>query len=289
MSERGEKMLVRQIIAQDMGLNPDDFETLDPADFELADWPNSYQDLEGGRTPCTMCGHDCRFIAGYIHKPSGELFAFGQDCESYIDSENKGHMEFKKLRTAAKNKEMEAKALAEWTRRNDEFRADFPHVAAFLDGIDRDKERFDFLVSMIDAYERFGGLTERQTAAVEKIMKQRENFDRQARERAEAPEPTNPAPEGKQMVEGIIVSMKFYESEYNNVGSWKMSVVLDDGNKVWGTCPASIESKIEFGNLRERLASGEYKPRVRFSANFTPKDGEDHFSYFKNPTKGEVL
>lgn len=84
--------------------------------------------------------------------------------------------------------------------------------------------------------------------------------------------------EGKTEIEGTVTSTKVVESNfgYRPTYTLKMLVTADDGNKFWGTVPASLSE----------VAKGD---RVKFSATVNPSDNDAHFAMFKRPTKASLV
>lgn len=80
-------------------------------------------------------------------------------------------------------------------------------------------------------------------------------------------------PNGKQTVEGTVVSTKWQDNDFGS--TLKMLVVTDEGWKVFGTVPSSIE--VEKGT------------RVRFNATVSQSNNDPLFGFFKRPTKAQVL
>jgi hypothetical protein len=83
-----------------------------------------------------------------------------------------------------------------------------------------------------------------------------------------------PAPLGKVIIEGVVVSHYVKDTPY---GSRLVFTVQDHkGFTVWGSVPSSIEPKV--GDT------------VRFSAEITGvSDKDESFGFFKRPTKAEIL
>lgn len=106
------------------------------------------------------------------------------------------------------------------------------------------------------------GFNRAQAQAVEQVAR--------AAEQAEA----GPAPEGKVTVTGTVSKVAVHENDY---GYRKvMTVVLDNGARVWGTVPAAI---YEVG------AGGT----VTFTATFSRSDRDETFGFFKRPSKASMV
>ena len=109
-----------------------------------------------------------------------------------------------------------------------------------------------------------GSLSERQVAAAFKV----------AADVTAAPPVIN-VPEGRQTVEGEIISIKEYFNSYTGGMDFKMLVLDPRGFKVFGSVPRSITTEAERG------------VKVRFTARLEAK--ELGFGFFKRPTQAEVI
>ena len=138
-----------------------------------------------------------------------------------------------------------------------------PVVEAYLDG----EIRNDFINDVISKFIRWGDLSVRQVSAVISAYKR-------DLERANEPDPTAPAPEGRMTVEGEVLTIKEKVGRYG--AQWKLLMRLDSGSKVWGTCPASI------------LRDVKVKDRVSITATFTRSDRDDFFGFFNRP-RGSIV
>lgn len=142
-----------------------------------------------------------------------------------------------------------------------------------------------FLEDLGRKLRRDGDLSGRQIEAAEKaIVRQTERDDaKAAREAAKDALVASgvKVPEGRQTVEGVIVSTKWQENHfsYYGGGSLKMVVRADEGWSVWATVPSSIEGDAD--SLKGR--------RIRFTATLERSDRDDLFAFAKRPTKAELL
>lgn len=84
----------------------------------------------------------------------------------------------------------------------------------------------------------------------------------------EAVVPTTPAPAGKTIVKGRIASTKEVTSDWGT--TWKMLVVLVDGNKVWCSIPEGV--------------TGDTGEEVTFKATFERSNKDEHFSFGSRPS-----
>lgn len=130
----------------------------------------------------------------------------------------------------------------------------------------------DFLPSFaLDIYSQASTrtLTDNQGNAMAKAVEQARQ---KAQDRANRPE-AQPVPTGRVEVEGKIVSLKWYESEYG--ATQKMVLLGDDGWRLFVTVPSKLS--VEFGD------------RVKLTATITQSDDDPTFGFGKRPTKAEVI
>lgn len=85
-------------------------------------------------------------------------------------------------------------------------------------------------------------------------------------------------PEGKIDISGKIVGVRFQDSIYG--GSFKMTVVSDQGFKIFGTIPNSFMEMVEsMYDLKGKSVS--------FSATVQRSQNDNKFGFFKRPTKAK--
>lgn len=143
-----------------------------------------------------------------------------------------------------------------------------------------------FLGAMCAQLDEWGHLTEKQEAAVRKIMadrKEREakrNAEREA-ERAAAAD----CPEGRITLTGVIISTDLRENAFGR--TWKMLFKSDDGFKLWGTVPNALFGWDDEEGRNQFHADDMPGKRVTFTATVTPSADDEKFGFFKRPTKAE--
>lgn len=135
----------------------------------------------------------------------------------------------------------------------------------------------------------WGSISEKQVALCEKIV--REDDERRARRAAER-EMANPAPTGRQQVEGVVKMVKNYDGDYGS--TWKMLVVTDAGWKAFVTVPRDLEPESYHGGSADDEGSFQWHMtqlkgrRVEFTATLEVKD-DPIFAIAKRPTKARFL
>jgi hypothetical protein len=128
------------------------------------------------------------------------------------------------------------------------------------------KSHTDILRSFAQQLATRGSLSEKQVAAAFKVASDVAK---------NAALPVIEVPEGRQTVEGEIISIKEYFNSYTGGTDLKMLVLDPRGFKVFGAIPRSIRMEAERG------------AKVRFDARLEAK--ELGFGFFKRPTNAEVL
>jgi len=160
------------------------------------------------------------------------------------------------------------------TQNTQDWREEHEDLISWLDAQDDDSH--DFIFSMKEALARWGALTPKQTAAIEK-WRTRSIEREQTREQETDRFGVRPAlPEGHRAIEGLVISTKWKDTRYGP--AYKMLILEDDGNKVFGTVPANLPHSAEIVN-----------ERIFLVATVTRSDRDEHFGFFSRPTGAELL
>jgi hypothetical protein len=229
---------------------------------------------------CSHCGAGIRYLAKFMHIESGKIKNIGETClMNSVDSSVT--IQFKKLRKEAKlnaqRENMKQKRI--------DFIAANPVIQTLIDYVDAHstgKDAFGyegsaFLISLYFQFKKYAELSEKQLASIEPaIVRQSETDQKNAEREAVKIDLINSgvqAPEGKITIEGEVVGLKEYESQYGI--TYKMIVKADAGWAVFATIPSNINP-----------AKGD---RVRFSATLTRSQDDPLFAFAKRPTKAELL
>jgi hypothetical protein len=308
MAIKEEKMEGRTDIHRPAEFDPQDYEVVDYIDSRrpecpvtgdpdvleaykrwVAQWeehlleyfPNWQTAGAHGITQCNHCGTHIRWVAVVLHRPTGGHLAFGEICADRCELPSRDAFRAKYIKDRAA---LQAAALENMTRKA-AFRAAHPEVVELLETVDI-SDRFDdsFLVSVARQYNSKGELSERQVEALEKLIsRQRERDARREQERWElqgAPQ----LEEGRYEITGEIVSAKVVDGDYGM--QVKMLVKLENGNKVYGSMPSNVEE--ELGS--DGIAALRARPQpVRFTAQVERSRDDEHFGFFKRPTKAALL
>lgn len=120
-------------------------------------------------------------------------------------------------------------------------------------------------------------LTERQAAAFEKAFAEDkarfENREAKAAEREAEKATIAPWENGRQVVEGVVKTRRFQDSDFGTVV--KLRIVTDDGRGLWVTEPSAIVTGV-----------GD---RVRLTATVEVSEDDHTFAFGKRPSKAEVI
>lgn len=135
------------------------------------------------------------------------------------------------------------------------------------------RSQFDGFVLDIRSKSFKFALSDKQLACVTKAVESKDAYlARRAAQKAEAIANAKPIPAGRVTVEGTILSIKEYESDY---GVAIKCLLQCDGYKLFGTVPAGLVAEANAGDT------------VRLTA--TVKEKEPGFGTYSRPTGGEIL
>lgn len=232
---------------------------------------------------CDSCGQHLRYVAVMFHHPSAALVEVGVNC--LVGRFAMAQAEVKRMMAEAKAAR-EAHALLDGFLAACEAYQDLAY-ATYAWNIEvaapagADIWGVGPLADIARKARQYGGnVSPKQLAFVSRILTQLdERFTKQVRinaERAAEQAEAGPAPRGRQAIEGKIVKIA---EKFNDFGSrLVMTVVLDNGSRVWGTVPARLVDDAEVGT------------RVAFTAMFTENDDQDEdFAFFTRPTKATII
>lgn len=275
----------------------------DHRDYEAA--VENYEVFEGNharKTTCDHCGAAFNHGALFLHTPTQQLIHIGHICaDNTIGLPSKAVAARKRAERAQAEANERAKTLAAtqtWRDENGD-------LVDFLRGIEQQETSYresnkdngpyvraphPFLTDMVHALNRYGSLTERQAYATRKFAAKAAEFAARDAQRAAEPQPTAKFPEGRITVTGEIVSTKMQDGDYGS--TFKMLVKLTDGNKVWGTVPGSLED-LTFSTINDDNTVTDgidlRGQTITFTATFEVSKNDEHFGFFKRPTKVSVV
>jgi len=221
-------------------------------------------DRDNGVGKCDICGAIFRWGDVWQHIPSGQNIHIGHDCaDKYALLADRtdwfATVEAHKRATAA------AIQAAMNKVKKEKFLAEHP-------GLEQDlNENHRIINDIAQRFNSYCKISDAQIALVQKLANEVRN-----------PKPEEahvPAPEGKVVVRGTVVSTKSYDGAFGTSIKMTVKVTTPEGSWLaWGTVPSSLLASQD--GLKGKL--------VEFSA--TLKQGRDaHFAIFKRPTKAVVV
>lgn len=220
---------------------------------------------------CGCCGsHRLKYTSHFVVKATGEGFVVGADCAAKLSNlDPKESLRIQGAMLVLKHRSI---------RR--------ANVAKFLDAHREYREAVEWAGSdnahpiASDIYGKIGKnayASEKQIALICKLRDQVREFE--ARKAADALLAASAAPfpaTGRATVTGEVLALKGQETVFGYVT--KMLVRGECGNKFWGTAPGSL--------LDEGVERGD---TVSFTASVEKSNNDDHFGFFKRPTKAVVV
>lgn len=231
---------------------------------ERAFWHKERDELfpEANCYRCQHCGNgNVRYVVAAVHKPTGKHVCFGDICVDRLGFANHDAFAAEKIRSKASDA---AKRLRRETKAREFAAANGLDLEAFA------KEPHasnSFIQDVLAKLFRYGDLSPRQ---VEAIKQSAERAAKREQERAAQPAPSAPAPEGRVEVQGVILSIKWKDSDFSRFGGcFKMLVKLPTGAKVYGTAPSAYD-----------LHAGD---EITFTATFERSQKDPFFGFYKRP------
>lgn len=244
---------------------------------------------------CNHCGAHIRYVVVVEHAPTGKLLAFGEICASERIGIPIEEFQMRALRTKANLARKEFKRKIERVRWEAErkakaeedlkaFETENPTIVQRLRAYEGANS---FLLDLREKMTTWGELSGKQIVAAEKAL------NREAEEASGPPEIM--PPEGRQEIEGEIISAKWRESDYGSALKLTVKVTAAAGRyRLWGTCPAALlDRMIElcdrhgYGGNNQGAADNLVGCRVAFTAAICPK--EDGFGFYSRPTKAAII
>ena len=191
----------------------------------------------------------------------------------------------------------DAAAAIQWITSQDGINDYMLNMASIFAKTAIPRKRLGFAVSLASVWNR----------EQDRIVERKVRADAEAARKADATD----APEGRAVVEGVIVATKTYESQYGTTE--KITVLADAGFKVFVSLPSQIAGRWVMsaegphGGREDHAQPGEDAPdqyefdgsewfapagrgdRVRFTATFERSADDATFAFGKRPAKAEIL
>lgn len=243
---------------------------------------------------CHVCGAWMVDYAIFYHAPSNTYIKTGFDCAQKMEFHDTNL--FKKVRDrriAAEQSragKLKAKGLIESMGLNlataeSVFVADTFGPIANTDLVDKYAELKWFentlyaACDIIRALVKWGSISDKQWAylgkCLERIAGAKAALDTRVADEAAKHANSKPAPEGKVVVQGKIISTKVSENNFGGY-DYKMLVEHADGWRVWVTIPAA-------------LGDAQKGWEVEFTATLKPSDDDKYFCFGTRPSKASII
>jgi hypothetical protein len=242
----------------------------------IAQEPYSGLNCWGWGGKCLHCGKHLKWFVLFQDIRTGHYVTTGTTCAEELHLEDKGHLIRKKMGERIER----ARKLAKVDLR-------FPGLRQELDRvvIERNRAYFQkFLVDLNYKVNHYLDLSDRQAEVAKRFLKEGlDRIEERARELAERK--SAPAPSGRVVVTGKVLTVKEYEVEDPFSGRWgsgyktiyKMLVEDDRGFRCFGSLPSGISLEKKSG------------ARITFRATLEPKKDDITFAFFKRPSNAAVL
>ena len=175
----------------------------------------------------------------------------------------------------------------------DDLLDDHPALSFLVDDdymITREARSNDFYWSIAEKLIKYGDLSEKQVAAIERSVARQQAWKAADEERAAQVAKLTAAgvtvPTGRVKITGKVVFVKV--DEYDAWGQpYKFKIESDEGWQVYGSVPAALRQARPSGGppLKEWLTG----KRVEIVAGVKPKDGDPLFGYLNRPTAAKII
>lgn len=245
----------------------------------------------GNTGHCSVCG--AYFVYGevWLHEPTGEHIHLGHTCaEKYqmlvdLSELEEFRKEQKALRATVHLKKLKQERIDAFLEANPGLRDALTEgqLPANEEHLSKDVVQKKYVMRDLSGkLQQYSSLTDNQVALALRLAEEIRN--------PLPPEVHVPAPTGRVTVEGEVVSVKQYESQFGT--NWKMTVKVREVGGVW-LCWVSVPSSIhdEYGHARmyeDGLRGWLRGKRVRFCATLE-RGNEEHFAFGKRPTQARIL
>lgn len=231
--------------------------------LQMSRWISRTDYLGRGTHQCHHCGAHLNYFAVLEHLPTGDAVVVGETC--LANRFDRASNDFHALRKAAQL-DREAHrirtAVAKFVEAN-------PDLAFMADP--KAEHTNEFTRDVARKLRQYGTLSERQITAVRRSLVR--DAERAARLAAEALEPREVVPTGRQQVSGTVLSLKTKEGDYG--ASLKMLVKDARGFKIWGTVPSAISPQV--GDT------------VAFTATLEASNDDEYFGFANRPSKASIV
>jgi len=236
----------------------------EPDGIELDVWNTPLRDaadFSGSKdTRCDCCGStNLKYACEVVHKPTGLGYHVGRTCATKIDALRGQVRSVGGVATRLFERAKAKRKIAAWFVANPQHK----EIMSWASVGSSHKIAQDIYSKLI----KWGSISEGQALLCHKLKAQ---VAERAAERAAAPQPNAPAPEGRVEVEGTVVHTKRVESDWG-VSEKMLVVITSTLAKVWCSIPSQWGADIK-------------GCQVRVKATWTRSHDDEFFSFGKRPT-----
>jgi hypothetical protein len=231
---------------------------------------------------CGVCGAHYVYGEMWSHAPTGDLVHLGHDCAEKYDMLS-GTDWNAKIDAYRRHNAATIQARVNAERRTGQLAANPGLVEAFdcthyiVQDIKRKFETSNFAIS------------DKQISLVLKIARE------EAARAARPPEAHIPAPTGRQVIRGVLVSKKSHDGPWGSTIKGVIKVQTPGGSWLaWGTLPDALWTNEVNGRdtlgviYSTRRRGPEMGDEIELTGTLTP--GKDaHFAFFKRPTGARII
>ena len=242
-------------------------------------WQDEFNRLfpDGNAFKCQHCGQgNVRYVVSALHVPTGNHTCFGDICCERLQLPNHEAFRSKIIRSVAAH---ESKLVA-LSNTKKKFLADnqlFAEAYASLNAPGKTHNGNSFARDVASQFDSRGDLSPRQVASFISSIARDQTYvaDRAAAATESADTTQQPILTGKVQLKGKIVAIKdVFHQQWG--ASTKMTVLLEDGNKVWGTRPKQLNN----------CGIGD---TISFIAEVSVSNEDSHFGFFSRPSKSKLI
>lgn len=283
----------------------------------------NYSQHEHGGS-CHVCGASMIYAAVFYHNPSNSYIRTGFDCAEKMEISDTDRNLFRAIRTEAqalnqaKAGKLKAQGLlrerglleaveaifeprslmvvnnALYIKLDDIIESNQPNFYRTM--ADQAQTKLTTAADLVRKLVKYGDLSDKQWEFLASLLEkapwnnvEAQIAEMEAKRQAER-EAGSPAPAGRNVVTGVVVSVKIKDSNFGI--AIKMLVQSEDGYKVWTTVPRQLLEREDGIHEHYQAALDRVQlkgKRVQFTATLTPSDDDHTFAFASRPSKAKIM
>jgi hypothetical protein len=220
---------------------------------------------------CDHCGAHIRYVAVFLHVPTGDHIGVGETCCEGRFTYSKA--DFDRLRKDAalqrENHRIKNRRIA--------FVWEHPELVEVIVEREAGEITNSFILDVLHKLDIYGDLSDKQVSAIVKSAARDREY--KATPKVEQPKALVPDTDTRINIEGRVISTRWQESDFGSQLKGLVECETPEGFfRLWGTVPSSLGGVSDLKGCR-----------VRFSAKVQRSDKDDSFGFWSRPTKAEVV